>query len=313
MSDKPRIGISACLLGYPVRYNGEGKRDRWVADELGKVVDWTPFCPEMEMGLGTPRPAMRLSRASRNEGVKLVVTNTGEVLTELAQGASRRILPRLGHCDGFILKRSSPSCGIESVKIYGEDGTPFAKSAGVFGEALKTSMPWLPMIEEGRLSDPAQREHFVTRVFATWRLKRVEPEVREIQAFHQAHKLLLMSHHPAHYRALGDIAANREKRPPEEVLCAYRVAFCRAMETPCTRGRRTNALQHVFGYFKDRIDSKERRQVMEVIAAYQAGMVPFIVPVTLLRYLVEKFTVSYLNEQAFFHPYPEDLKVWNLG
>jgi uncharacterized protein YbgA (DUF1722 family)/uncharacterized protein YbbK (DUF523 family) len=304
---KPSVGVSACLVGQPVRYNGEHKKHRWITDQFAEFVSLHPLCPELAMGLSTPRPAIRLVETAPRQ-IRLVTTKEGKDLTEMAELAASRLLSsEVSPWDGFILKKDSPSCGAERVKLYGSGPMPSRQGEGFFARRLKEKYPMLPYIEEGRLSDPEQCEQFVTRVFAHYRLKQVPMELSQLQTFHRNYKLILMEHSPKHYQILGRIVANPERQSIEKVMALYGPIFMEALSVPSNRQKRVNVLQHVMGYFKKMIDAGEKRQILEIIQEYRQGLLPFVAPLSLLHYLVKKFSVNYLEEQFLFYPYPKNL------
>lgn len=306
MELKPRVGISACLLGQRVRHNGEDKRNDWIVDYLGKFVTWVPLCPELEMGLGVPRSTMRLE--GRPEDPRLIVRGTEENLTGLASETARRLMARLVDLDSYIFKKDSPSCGLERVKVYDRSGScPARSGVGLFAREVRSRHPEIPMIEEGRLSDHRQREHYAVRLFACHRLRHLPRSVSALQAFHQSYKLLLMAHAPDRYQALGEIAANPRGKRPGELVADYAPAFLAAISRSPTRRQWINVLQHIFGYFKRQTDAAEKRQVLATIEEYRIGELPLIAPLTVLRLLTERHSVAYLANQKVFHPYPRGL------
>lgn len=308
---KPRVGISACLLGRPVRFDGGHKRHDWICDDLAVHVEWAHVCPEVALGLGVPRDTVRL-QGTPHRDARLVITRTAEDLTVAAVRMSHNLIDGVGVLDGFILKKESPTCGLERVKVYSDrSGMPARSGVGVFARCLRERLPLLPMIEEGRLSDVEQRERFVTLLFAHHRLRTIESSVSQLQVLHRSYKLLLLEHSPALYRELGRIVANEERLEPASLLKRYAPLFIKILALPTSRGRRANVLEHAVGYFKDRLDSREKRQVLEAIHDYRAGALPLIAPLTLLRHLVRKFSVEYLEEQRFFWPEPEALHLRN--
>lgn len=306
-SPRPLVGISSCLLGERVRFDGGHKKDDWLVKELGKWVEWEPWCPEMQMGLGSPRESLRL--VARGKQNRLVGNRTGKDVTAAAKTTAREIVTKLGDLDGYILKKNSPSCGLERVKVYGKNDIPFRAGQGVFAERLQRAMPLLPMIEEGRLSDPEQREQFVTRVFAFYRWKKVPAKISAIQKFHQEYKLLLMAHSPSKYQALGKIAANPSKRAPSDVKAEYGPVFLGALADPSTTKKRVNVLQHIFGYFKREIPPKEKAGILEAIEEFRKGELSFLAALTCVRQLLNRVSVPYLESQLFFDPYPKALSL----
>ena len=307
MRNKPRIGISACLLGKPVRHDGGHKRDDWLVDELGKWVTWYPVCPEMEMGLGSPRETVRLLQTSEGELVRMITNKTNKDLTALAAKTVRRITGLLPEIEGFVLKKKSPSCGIERVNLYNTKGHPEKKGVGFFAERLMKSHPGLPVIEEGRLTDPEQREQFVMRIFALFRWRQVPAKISAIQKFHQNYKLLLMAHSPMLYQKLGGIAANSAKGRPSEIREEYESFFLEALRQPSSTRKRVNVLQHMFGYFRGKISEKEKRSLLKAIEEYGQGELSFLASLKLIEHVASSLSIPYLEAQLLFDPYPKEL------
>jgi uncharacterized protein YbgA (DUF1722 family)/uncharacterized protein YbbK (DUF523 family) len=310
--NKPLIGISACLLGRRVRHNGEHKRNDWIVDQLGNWVQWIPFCPEVEMGLGVPRSTLHLERLESTKPFKLVSHRSTDDLSLRAYHAAETIFKRdfqegNVRLDGIIFKKDSPSCGLERVKVYAKNNIPVKSGIGVFASYIRDKFIFIPMIEEGRLSDPRQREEFATQVFTTHRLHQVTAEIAEIQDFHRRAKLLIMSHSLVHYSMLEKLVGNHEKLPSSEILLHYQKLFFEALSVSSTIKKRVNVLQHILGYFKKRLDLKDRHLILKAIEQYHVGHLPFAAPVTVLRHFIEKFEVTYLEDQLFFFPYPQEL------
>lgn len=312
--DAIRLGISACLLGQPVRYDGGHKKDRYLTEGLGSWVEWKPVCPEVELGLTVPRPTLRL--VHHRPQPRLVVANSGEDLTdsmqEWAEGRVRQ-LEELD-LDGFVLKRASPSCGMERVRVYGARDTPYKGGTGIFARALMTLWPNLPVEEEGRLNDPSLRENFIERIFVRhrWRqLRRRGGGRGELVKFHTAHKLLVRSHNEAAYRRLGRLVAAAGTMPEEELLGQYEAELFAALRFRANPKRHANVLYHAIGYLKRLISSEEKQELVETIEDYRLGLVPLIVPITLLRHHVRVHHVPYLAEQLYLEPHPKELMLRN--
>ena len=310
-----RVGISACLLGQEVRYDGGHKRDVFLTEEFGRFVEWVPVCPEVEAGFGTPREAMHLRRSAT--GIRLVTVKTGRDVTEPMERLIRQRLPTLAAAElsGYILKKNSPSCGLERVKLHDRNGASLpAKGRGLFAAALVSRFPLLPVEEEGRLSDPRLHENFVERVFAYSRLQAHFHggwNAASIVRFHTAHKLILMAHSPDAYRGLGVLVAAPRQLPRAELRQRYSEEFMRAMAMIATPRRHANVLQHMAGYFKDRLDRESKAELQATIEDYRAGLVPLIVPVTLLRHHVRVHDVAYLAGQLYLQPHPKELMLRN--
>jgi uncharacterized protein YbgA (DUF1722 family)/uncharacterized protein YbbK (DUF523 family) len=314
MDDKIRLGISTCLLGEPVRYDGQHKLDRYLRDTLGQYVEFVPVCPEVEAGFGVPRPTMRLE--GDPEEPRLVTPHDGADQTARMQAWCRQRVGELageGLC-GFVFKSNSPSSGMERVKVYGPSGVPRKVGVGLFARAFMEQFPLLPVEEDGRLHDPALRENFVERIFVMrrWRQYRESaPTLGGLVAFHTAHKLLLMSHSVEAYRAIGRMVAEGKGRPLGELLADYEAALLPALKLLATRAKNTNALQHAMGYLKKSLEADEKAELLELIEAYRTGTATLAIPMTLLNHYVRKFRIEYLAGQVYLHPHPIELQLRN--
>lgn len=309
-----RIGISSCLLGQEVRYNGGHKRDSFLTDTFGQFVEWVPVCPEVEIGMGTPRPPIRLERTG--EEVRLVMPSTGGDYTEAMRSYSERRAVELAaaELDGYVLKKDSPSCGMERVKVY-QGANATREGRGMFADVLLARLPDLPVEEEGRLNDPLLRESFITRVFVHHRWREGERAGwarASLMRFHERHKFLLMARNQAGMRRLGRLLGESGKSEPVDVLAhIYRRGLTEVLRRPATRRGHTNVLQHLHGYVSDRLDREDRAELVETIERYHAGLVPLIVPLTLLRHHVRRLGVEYLRDQVYLEPHPHELMLLN--
>ena len=308
-----RIGVSTCLLGEKVRFDGGHKRDAFLVETFGRYVEWIPVCPEVEAGLGVPRESMHLRRVE--DRVRLLTTKTGIDHTDSMRRFAARCVTALAASDlcGFVLKKNSPSCGMERVKIYGSSG-PVAKGRGLFAEALLAAFPHLPVEEEGRLTDPHLRENFVERIFAYRRLRSLfggRWTIGHVVAFHTAHKLQLMAHSPRLYSELGRLVAGAKAVQRPALREAYETQFMSALEVMATPKRHVNVLQHILGYFSDRLDGAARRELLDLIQDYGRGMLPLVVPVTMVRHYVRHFAIAYLQAQTYLEPHPKELMLRN--
>jgi uncharacterized protein YbgA (DUF1722 family)/uncharacterized protein YbbK (DUF523 family) len=314
-TDTPvRIGVSSCLLGQDVRWDGGHKRDAYLVETLGPLVEWIAVCPEVELGLGVPRDTLRLERRAR--ALRLVMTATGVDHTDAMRRWADRRLRSLARADlsGYVLKRGSPSCGMERVRVYAASGPPAKVGRGTFAEALIERFPLLPVEEEGRLSDMRLRESFIERVFAYRRLRdflarRWTPG--GLVAFHTAHKLQLMAHAPDRCARLGRLVAHAKDATRASVAAGYAQAFMETLVIPATTRRHTNVLQHMLGYVTRELPSSERQELVGVIEDYRRGLVPLIVPITLLRHHVGRLGVAYLDGQTYLEPHPKELMLRN--
>lgn len=311
MKSKPILGISSCVLGKEVRYNGAHKRDDWVVKDLGKWVQWHSVCPEMEMGLGVPRESMRLKRLQPKGMIRLVGNQTQKDFTSLAVKTAKEMVSKLpSTLNGYILKNRSPSCGFEKVKVYDHNNSPHSIGVGFFAKELVKRFPQLPIIEEGRLKNPHFREHFVTRVFAHSLIHCLPSKVSQIQKFHESYKFVIQAHHEVSLRKLGKIAANSSKENPSEVLKKYQKEFLYALEQPTTSKKRANVIQHIYGFIKDRVNPREKKSILEQIEQYRKGKLPYVALVTLVRHAIQSHGAPYIENQRFFFPYPEELNLY---
>lgn len=307
-----RIGISACLLGANVRYDGGHKRNDFLVDTLGRFVDWVPICPEAESGLGTPREPMRLARVG--DTVRLITVSSGrDVTSTLEQYAEGRVgrLDGEGLC-GFVLKSDSPSCGLHRVKISDDAGDVSRARRGIFTSRLVERFPDLPAEEEGQLSDPRLCDNFIERVFAYSRLRELFASRWTIGAlvrFHTAHKLIVMAHSPDVYRQLGRFVARSQAMHRADVERRYTSMLMSALAIVATPQRHTNVLQHMAGYFKNRLDAASKAELGASIEDYRCERVPRVVPMTLIRHHVRTHDVPYLARQLYLEPYPSELMI----
>ncbi len=309
-----RVGISACLLGERVRYDGGHKRDTYIVETLGRYVEWVPVCPEVEMGLGTPRETLRLVRIG--EDVHIVMPKTGADYTRRMSDFARRRVRDLGMevLHGYILKKGSPSCGMERVRVFDAKGVPAKSGRGLFAEELISQFPNLPIEEEGRLSDPRLRENFIERVFAYHRLRSffASPwKLGDLVAFHTAQKLLLMAHSPQAYATLGKLVAEAKKKSRAEVRAAYEREFMTGLRHLATNRRQANVLMHMLGYFREQMDADSRQELLDIIEDYRRELLPLIVPITMIRNYVRRFDLAYLRGQVYLDPHPKELMLRN--
>ena len=322
MDDRIRIGISQCLLGAQVRWDGGHKRDGFLVETFGRYVDWVPVCPEVESGLPVPRETLRLVRSPKGgvtvNGVlvRLIFPRSGGDWTDEMAGWAEARTRKLEseRLDGYILKKDSPSCGMTRVKVYGDTGPSVRHGRGVFAEALLSRFPDLPVEEEGRLNDPRLRENFVERVFAYHRLNALFEArwtVGTLVRFHTAHKLTLLAHQPAAYQALGRLVARAKALPREELKARYRREFMEALATVATPAKHANVLQHMLGHLRGAIDAAARDEILGLIDEHRRGVVPLIVPLTLLRHYVRRLEVEYLLGQTYLEPHPRELALRN--
>ncbi len=310
-----RIGVSSCLLGESVRFNGGHKRDSFLADLLSRYVEYIPVCPEVEVGMGTPRESVRL--VGDIAAPRMVGTRSATDHTVPMRAYARRRARELDAHDlcGYILKKDSPSCGMERVKVYPvAGGTPTRKGMGLFAAALRERHPLLPLEEEGRLKDPRLRENFIERVFAYRALKTLFASRYRRGAlveFHTAFKFLLLAHSPVRYRELGRIVAAAKEAGAAKTRESYGRVFMEAMAETTTTRKHTNVLMHLAGFFKKTLDEDSRQELATAILDYRAGLIPLIVPVILVRHHARRLGATYLLGQVYLEPHPKELMLRN--
>jgi len=314
MKDRPNLGISACLLGEKVRYDGGQKLDRYLRDVLGEFVNWIPVCPEVECGLTVPRGIMRLT--ADPDSPRLVTLSSGIDQTERMMNWTKKRLNNLEkqNLSGFVFKARSPSCGMRQLKVYDAIGIPHKSGIGLFARAFTERFPLIPVEEEGRLNDPAIRENFIARVFVYKRWKDMERRlftVGGLVEFHTDHKLLIMAHHPRNLRELGRIVARASDSTLRSASDRYSEILMATMKYPATVKRNANVLQHAMGYFKRVLTPDEKQELLDVFESYHKELVPLAVPVTLIRHYAWKFDEPYLKRQIHLNPHPIELMLRN--
>ena len=308
------VGISTCLLGREVRHDGGHKHSRYCTQVLSRYFDFRSICPELEAGLGVPRPAIHLREV--DDSLKLVEVKGGDDHTAAMQGFIDQVLPSLADLRGYVLMAKSPSCGMERIKIHNADGNVTRRDGrGLFAEALIRAYPLMPVEEEGRLNDDQLRENFIERVFAydDW-MQNVAGDRLTPQAlieFHTRHKFQLLAHSEKIYRQLGPMLGDLKSAPLEHIADRYIHRFMEAMTQRVSRGSHVNAMQHLMGYLREVLEEEERKVLLEQIDAYHRGEVPLIVPMTLLRMAQRREPIDYLSSQHYLSPYPDDLGLRN--
>jgi uncharacterized protein YbgA (DUF1722 family)/uncharacterized protein YbbK (DUF523 family) len=306
--EKPVVIISACLLGQNVRHDGGNLNHKWLVEELSHHVTWRAICPELAMGLSSPREAMRLVYDGDAVESRLITSKTGEDLTELAREASKKLLVDWDDVCGVILAKKSPTCGVDPVKVYNlSTSIPDRKSAGIFAGEVALKFPHIPMIDSGRMHDFGERERFVKTVMTYARFKKMGKSTRELQRFHQQHKYMLMEHSHAHVSLLGKIAANSDKKSFDQQYLLYLEMLSLVLKINPTIKTRKNVLLHLFGYFKTKISSEEKKHFLESIEEYSSGLTPYITMVKMIEMFLNKYKNSYLDDQLYLSPYPKGL------
>jgi len=314
MENRIKIGISACLLGENVRWNGGHSRDRYLTDTLGLYVEYVPVCPEVECGMGVPRETLRLAGDPDNPSLVTSKTNIDHT-DRMNRWARKRVkdLEKENLC-GFIFKKKSPSSGLFNVPVRTSKGMPQKKGQGIFARIFTEHFPLIPVEEEGRLHDPKLRETFIEQIFTLKRWRETlakRKSMGTLVEFHTRHKLLMMSHSPNHYRLMGKLVAGGKTIPAKDLFEQYENLLMEALRLKTTQKKNINVLQHIMGYFKKFISPDEKQELLEIIEQYRKEYVPLIVPVTLLNHYVRKYKQPYLAQQVYLNPHPVALKLRN--
>ena len=310
-----RIGISSCLLGDEVRFDGGHKRDAFLTQVLSPYVEWVRVCPEVEVGMGVPRETLRLVRVS--DDTRMITTRTGVDHTDAMRAYAERKVKALASTDlrGYVLKKDSPSCGMERVKVYDTGaGAAARKGIGTYAEILLRQFPSLPIEEEGRLSDPVLRENFIERVFAYDRLRTLFDgrwTMKALVAFHTANKMALLAHSTTAYQELGRLVASASGQSRADVRERYEELFMATLKRPATTRRHTNVLLHMAGHLKTKLDAPSKAELLGCIDDYRRELVPLVVPLTLIRHYVRLHAVAYLAGQTYLEPHPRELMLRN--
>jgi uncharacterized protein YbgA (DUF1722 family)/uncharacterized protein YbbK (DUF523 family) len=312
--EKIKLGISTCLLGENVRYDGGHKLDRFLTDTLGQYVEYVPVCPEVECGLGVPRESMHLE--GDPDSPRLVTTRTKQDMTERMVRWAQKCVVELEKEDlcGFIFKSDSPNSGMEHIRVYNKKGLPVKKGVGIFARIFMDSFSLLPVEDEGHLHDPELRENFIERIFTLkrWREVLSKKESRgNVVDFHTKHKLLILSHSQKYYQTMGKLVAGAKDLPLRELYRQYQTLLMESLELKTTPKKNANVLQHMMGYFSGQLSSDEKKELLEVIDLYRKELLPLIVPITLINHYVRKYDRPYLKEQIYLNPHPIELQLRN--
>ncbi|MDF2399241.1 MULTISPECIES: YbgA family protein [Pseudomonas] len=314
MSAKPKIAISACLMGVEVRYNGGHKESRLCSRVLSEHFDFVPLCPEVAIGMGTPREPIRLVGDPEQPRAVGTVDASLDVTLPLAE-YGQRMAAEVGDICGYIFMQNSPSCGLERVKVYQANGIPHRNGGrGIYAQAFCQKHPDLPVEEAGRLNDPVLRENFLTRVYVyrDWQaLLKQGLTRRALTDFHSRCKYLLMAHHPVQYKTLGNLLGSMGKSDPNLIGPRYFSELMAALSKCATRGTHSNVLLHLSGYLKQAISSADKQEVQHVIGQYRHGIVPLVVPLTLLKHHFRQHPDPYIAQQLYLQPHPENLSLRN--
>ena len=312
---RPKLGISSCLLGNEVRYDGGHKHNRYITRTLGEYFDFVPFCPEVAIGLSTPRPPIRL--VDDGESVRVLGTEDSSLdYTDKLSGYGDRVSGSMDDYCGYIVKKDSPSCGMERVKIYQEkkEAPPVRRGSGAYTAALMASRPELPVEEEGRLMDPGLRENFVIRVFTLFRWRCMVKEgltPGSLVEFHTRHKFLIQAHHEATYRQLGPMVARAGSEDLDALTPEYLVCLMQGLRHVTTPGKQANVLMHIMGFIKNQMTPEDKTEMLDLIEMHQSGLVPVIVPITLMNHFLRRYPHEYIEKQYFLEPHPRELMLRN--
>ncbi|UCD90235.1 MAG: DUF523 and DUF1722 domain-containing protein [Desulfobacterales bacterium] len=314
MDEKIKLGISACLLGEQVRWNGGHARDRYLTDILGRYVEYVPVCPEVECGMGVPRETLRLVGDPDNPN--LVTTKTNIDHTQRVKAWAWKRVKELEKEDlcGFVFKKKSPSSGRFNVPVKTHKGMPQKKGVGIFARIFSEHFPLMPVEEDGRLHDAKLRETFIEQIFSLMRWREMlskRKRLGNLVDFHTQHKLLIMSHSPKHHRMMGKLVAEGKALPLSELYDQYESLLMEALRLKTTLKKNINVLQHIMGYFKKQLSPDEKQELLEIIEQYRREHVPLIVPVTLLNHYVRKYQQPYLAQQVYLYPHPIALQLRN--
>ena len=314
MESPIKIGVSSCLLGNNVRYNGGHAHDRFITGTLGEYVEFVPVCPEVECGLGIPRLTMHLK--GNVENPRLVTTKTGEDHTERMVSWAKKKLEELANEDlcGFIFKKNSPSSGMARVKVFNDKGQPVNQGSGIFAGMFMRRFPLIPVEEDGRLNDPILRENFIEQMFTLkrWRDLTAKGITRgNLVEFHTCNKMLIRSHSENHYRLMGKLVADAKSISPLTLYEQYEELLLAALRLKASVAKHTNVMLHMLGYFRNDLTSDEKQEMLEIIDAFRDEYVPLVVPLTLFSHYVRKYDQSYLKQQTYLNPHPTALKLRN--
>jgi len=314
MEERIRMGVSACLLGQQVRYDGGHKHDRYITDILGEYLEFVPVCPEVEAGFPIPRETFRL--VGDPENPRLVTTRGRVDHTERMNAWAEKRVRELEKEDlcGFIFKKDSPNSGLMRVKVYNDKSMAEKNGVGLFARAFMRHFPLIPVEEEGRLNDAKLRETFIEQIFTLKRWRKMRTKGRSMKNlvdFHTRHKLLVLSHSPAHAKRMGKLVAEGKQMPIGEVYAQYEGLLIETLRMKTTVKKNMNVLEHILGYFKEQLSADEKQEVLEIFDRYRREFLPLIVPVTLLNHYVRKYDQPYLKQQVYLNPHPVALKLRN--
>ena len=315
MKDKIKIGVSSCLLGEEVRWNGGHRHDRYVQGILDRYFEYVPTCPEVDVGMGIPRETVALYGTLENP--KMISKKSQTDWTKKMSDYTRDRIRELGNTGlcGYIFKSKSPSCGIGRVPVYSEfGGSKVRHGPGMFANSFIKILPLIPVEDEGRLHDPVIRENFIVRVFCFNRLQILSKErftMGALVSFHAKHKFLILAHSKKQYDEMGKLVATGKSLSREELKARYSSLFMEALAYKSTPKKNTDVLLHMMGFLKKILTRDEKEDILSTIEGYRQGLLPLIVPVTLIRHQVKKNNIEYLIDQVYLNPHPKELMLRN--
>lgn len=312
---KIKLAISSCLLGQRVRYDGGHKRDAYINATLAEYFDFISVCPEVAIGLATPRPPICLVQVGDEIRVQGREDRSVDV-TEALHRYGKSMVQPLESISGYTLKRGSPSCGPEQVEVVDQQGQSCGKAAGAFAHSLQKKFPLLPMIDEEQLGEAVLRDNFIMRVFVYHRWQQMladDLSVERLQAFHADHKYLLMVHNQEAYKRMGKMVADSDADSVKVVSCLYMEEMMSALKHPASRGQHANVLMHLLGYLKNQLDSEDKEEMVALIEQYREGEVPLLVPMTLLKHHFRRHPHDHIERQVYLTPHPHELMLRNLS
>lgn len=310
-TSKIKLGASACLLGSTVRFDGGHKNQKFLTEIMSDFVEWHSFCPEISAGMSVPRETFRLNKGSENQP-RFVGNRSGEDKTKEIIEVSQELLNTIEQLNlrGFIVKKDSPSCGLQRVKIYDGNGAPSRTGQGLFTQALQARFPNMPIEDEGRLNDPQIRENFFTRIFCYDRwihTKNGKLSKAKLFLFHAEHKMLILAHSPSTAQELGRLLATADTIEMEDLLEKYEALFMSSLAVIASPGRHVNVMQHIAGFLKKILSSEDKLELGSLFQDYSAGRVPLMVPITLLAHHLRKTSTPWVKNQIYLSPYPSEL------
>lgn len=307
------LGVSSCLLGHPVRFDGNHKRDDYVNDELARYFTFMPICPEIGIGLTTPREPIRLVGTNGHERA-VGTKNPHRDVTAALRAFAEKVSHHLDSISGYIFKKGSPSCGMERVKVYRADGYAENRGTGIYAREIMARFPALPVEEEGRLIDPVLRENFIERVYVYSRWQKFAAQgisAAGLVRFHTEHKYIVLTRGQMRIRELGRLVAVAGRGDIRVIADAYLRGLMTVLKTPATRGANANVIMHLLGYLKRRLDPAEKSELVQLIDDYRLGRVPLVVPITMLKHHLRRHPASYVQKQHFIDPYPPEMRLRN--